>query len=94
MKNSIAWVLLGVLLLLLLLFLAVLPARRGQETAAPTPVVQVTPRALATVPTATPTALTPAQEDLEDLNTETVALDADADLDTDLTGLEQELQGL
>ena len=95
MKNTVTWALLGVLILLLVLFLAMLPARRAQETVLPTPVVQVgTPLTPTSVPTVTPTVLTPAQEELTDLDPETVALDTDADLDTDLTGLEQELKGL
>lgn len=95
MKNTVPWILLGVVIVLLVLFLAMLPARRAQETVLPTPAVQVgTPLAPTSVPTATPVALTPAQEELADLETETAALDADADLDTDLTGLAQELRGL
>lgn len=95
MRNTVTWVILGVLILLLILFLAVLPARRGQEVVLSTPVAQVgTPLTPTPVPTATPAALTPAQEELADLDTETAALDADADLETDLVGLEQELKGL
>ena len=96
MRNTVPWILLGVLVLLLLLFLAVLPARRAEETKAPTPVEYQgdTPLLPTSVPTATPTALTPAQEELTDLESETVTLDADADLDADLVGLEQELKGL
>lgn len=95
MNRTITWVILGALVVLFLLLLAILPARRPAVAPSPTAIVQVgRPIITATpVPTPTPT-LTPEQAELSDLETETGELQAAEDLDADLQAIDAELRGI
>lgn len=97
MRKSTTWVILGMLVVLVLILLAFLPVRQppGQEIGLPAEFPFVSPTPLATpLPTETPEVLTPEKIDLSDLETETRSLDAERDLDSDIRGIETDLQGI
>jgi len=100
MNKTVAWIVIAMVVIIVLVLLAVLPVRRADDEALPSEnldqaIELLTPSFPPVAPPSpTPEALTPEQEQLADFEaSETTELNLEEDIDTDLRGLEGELQG-
>lgn len=96
MNKALLWVIVAVAVVLLLVFLAVLPVRRGAEEVEFQPGATLTPVSTL-LPTAPPSpeVLTPEKEKLADLEAETESLESfDQTLDADVQDLDTQLRGI
>lgn len=96
MNKALPWIIVVLIAVLVLLVLALLPTRRAGEvppTIVPTPLLS-TPSFPSPSPSPSPVVLTPEQQELADLQTETEALPSDTDLTQDLQVIDAELQGV